>query len=411
MQYKSETYASGNTAPPRMATASFKMPVTNPVGSVFRRQNTASRLISQQQPQQVFNPVPGTRAPMMMPRCATASLYKSSTPSQPHADVRKTPQAAAQTRLIPTNNIRTVVLPTRTRGNSIFSNAGMSEKSPAAVPRQATGVGRGDFTPASYVTKVYPNFNPVDRSAAPSRVPTTPIMQQPRASTGAVPYQGQRGQQTQNGYGNHVAFKGRNKIKATSVQRQPSVFKEVVDTIKEHAAVLPKIEAKEAAQLVGGFVSGTLSVLAHIVGDIRSDIINGMFKPEDPSYDAAKAYYYAANNHPTIPTGMTQRIDYIEEIERCTRVRSNSRRGDRRQGNVQKPRPQAAYPAQQPYPNYEPRAPSYEPRSQQSAPLHKPNPTAFGQDPHMFSMMSERALEEFLLNDGYLNSAPPSMPR
>ncbi|ORM41893.1 uncharacterized protein BXIN_0539 [Babesia sp. Xinjiang] len=400
MLNRPESYVPKNMAQPRMATGTLNVPVA--ATQVFRRQNTTSRIMGQnyQTAQPQFKPTPGTRVPMMMPRRATTNVITYS------AGI--TPRDAMQTKSpISRNNVmtkKTVVLPqTRQKTNPIPNRVIVADKSPAAMPRQGTGITRNNFVPSSYVSKVYPTYNPAQQAATPNRIPTTPILQQSRASKALFQPNEQRIFHAQPRLTNHVAFKGRNQNKGNSAQRKPSVFNDVVNKIKEHASALPTIEAKEAAQLVGGFVSGTISVLAHIVGDIRGDIINGLFKPEDPSYDAAKAYYYSSNNHPSIPTGMTQRIDYIEEIEKCSRARSNSTKPQQ----TRRPQ-QQMYPQQRRTPE-----PTNQPmyKYQQYMPQREQQPTTFGQDPNMFSMMSERTLEEFLLNDGYLNSAPPSIPR
>ncbi|GBE59107.1 SNF2-related domain-containing protein, putative [Babesia ovata] len=395
MQYRAEAYPFKTVAPPPMAAGRATMPPRNGTGTVFRRQNTMSR--SMELPQNTlrspFKPDPGSRAPMMMPRCSTASIFNGAPTVKP-SPIMPPRTLKPQTKLMAGNGMRTTVLPQpRLRSSSLTRSTIIPDRSPAAMPRQGTGMSRKNFTPSSYVTEVFPTYNAAQRSYPPSRAPTTPAQYRSRANSSTVIHQGQR---APHGNGVHIAFKGRNQMKASSAQRSQSVFKEVVEKIKEHTAALPTIDAKDAAQLVGGFVSGTLSVLAHIVGDIRGDIINGLFKPEDPTYDAAKAYYYAGNNHPTIPTGMTQRIDYIEEIDKCTQMRAGNMRGGRRNSNAQRPvQPMHSYHEQRPEP----------------VRMHHPRPSTFGHDPHMFSGMSERSLEEFLLNDSYLDSAPPSMPR
>ncbi|KAK2196683.1 hypothetical protein BdWA1_001932 [Babesia duncani] len=106
-----------------------------------------------------------------------------------------------------------------------------------------------------------------------------------------------------------VAFRPRRKTKAPVLERKPSI----IDGIKSAAKM---IDTKEAGQLVGGFISGMFNVLTTIVNEIREDVITGLFKPEDPSYDAAHAYYYAGARQPRRQTGLTQRIDYTEAIER-----------------------------------------------------------------------------------------------
>ncbi|CDR97042.1 hypothetical protein, conserved [Babesia bigemina] len=395
MQYRAEAYPFKTAVPPSMAAGRATMPPRNGTGTVFRRQNTVSR--SMEPPQNTlrspFKPDPGSRAPMMMPRCATASMLNGAS-SVKRNPVMSPMQYKPHTKLMPGSGMKTAVLPQpRLRSSSLTRSAVMPDRSPSAMPRQGTGMSRRNFTPSSYVTEVYPTYHAAQRSFTPSRAPTTPMQYRSRANSSTITQPGQR---MPHGNGVHIAFKGRNQMKASSAQRSQSVFKGMVDKIKEHTAALPTIDAKDAAQLVGGFVSGTLSVLAHIVGDIRGDIINGLFKPEDPTYDAAKAYYYAGNNHPTIPTGMTQRIDYIEEIDKCTQMRANKTRGGGRNTNAQRSMP--------PMHSY------HEPRPEHVR-NHYPRPTAFGHDPHMFAGMSERSLEEFLLNDSYLDSAPPSMPR
>ncbi|GFE53146.1 ATP-dependent RNA helicase [Babesia ovis] len=399
-RYRAENFVPRSTPPPRMVTGSINVPVTRSTGQVFRRQNTASRLSSQtyQGEPQPFKAALGPRAPMMMPRRATASVM-TNTPGRSQYDQFPTTPHAQRRTTVP--NIRTVVLPQNRQATAPSPVKVVArEKSPTAMPRQSTGMSRKSFVPSSYVSKVYPSYNPPNQ--VPTRVPTTPMFTPTRNNTAVFSRPQQPGAFVQPRAHNHIAFRGRNHSKGTSAQRKPSVFNDVVTKLKEHASSLPTVEAKEAAQLLGGFVSGTISVLAHIVGDIRGDIINGLFKPEDPSYDAAKAYYYSNNNHPSMPTGMTQRIDYIEEIEKCMQARSKSRnpRGAKKAQPPPQPR-RVPEPPTQPMYRYQPAMPT---------PQHNMG-TTFGQDPNMFSMMSERTLEEFLLNDGYLNSAPPSMPR
>nr|BAN66074.1 hypothetical protein [Babesia bovis] len=395
MQYQQAPFVPRSTPPPRMVTSTVNVPVNPSAGAVFRRQNTAGRfmgtkLVNDQPP---FKPSPGCRVPMMMPRCSTASVTPKNMPGY-NAYPQGTP--LPQPRSTPTN-IKTVVLPQHRQGTTPSPMRVVArETSPMVMPRQATAASRKSFVPSSYVSNVYPSYPP----AGPSRAPTSPLVRQQRSNTAA--FTQQSGIPRPQG---HVAFRGRNQTKGSSAQRRPSVFNEMVAKIKENVPSFPTVEAKEAAQLVGGFVSGTLSVLAHIVGDIRGDIINGLFKPEDPSYDAAKAYYYANNNHPPMPTGMTQRIDYIEEIERCSQARSNSRH------RVTPKKPQAVpQPHHQVFPEPLRQQPAFNHHQGAPAARLKERPTAFGQDPNMFAMMSERSLEEFL-NEGYLSSAPPSIPR
>ncbi|KAK1932756.1 hypothetical protein X943_000650 [Babesia divergens] len=394
--------------PPRMATGSLKMaPQTASARPIFRRQNSLGRGVKQvyQSMAQPMKTAPGAAVPMM-PRFATSNIIGGTNRTvQPQIPMPE--KQNAQTRLLHPNVTRTATIPPKGQGfKGTPRNLYSRDTSPSAMPRQATGMSRAPFVPRTYVTNVYPSHDVVYHNRSPTSTTMSPVFNQSRANTAAFSQAGQRFPQSQVTGSGHVAFKGRNKMKATSSQRRPSVFKEVIDSIKEHTPALPVIDTKEAVQLVGGFVSGTLSVLAHIVGDIRGDIINGLFKVDDPSYDAARSYYYAANNHPAVPTGMTQRIDYIEEIEKCTRNRTQSAKGAPRANMKQRP----SQPVYRPHPPTQ-QTFKYEPQYYEPAPQPKVRPTTFGQDPHMFSMMSERTLEEFLLNDGYLNSAPPSIPR
>ncbi|KAK1444699.1 hypothetical protein BgAZ_106050 [Babesia gibsoni] len=416
---------------PRMSTANLKK--QTPCVSarpVFRRQNSP---LHQKNPmnQPVQQRVtPAMAAPMQaMPRMATAGIIgRPAQTRQPTAPMSQKRQYTHQPFFM-SETAKTVVMPPKPQAYDGTPKMRQGGASPVyQMPRQDTGVSRASFVPSYHVTGVYPPPQ-VFSGQKPAKQMNMAAPSPSRQSTAAAPQFGARAAQPQGRNNTHVAFRGRNQAKTTSAQREPSVFNKMVSTIKEHTSILPKIETKEATQLIGGFVTGTLSVLAHIVGDIRGDIINGLFKSDDPSYDAAKAYYYATNgNPPPVPSAMTHRIDYLEEIEKCTMSRCPSARGRQNTGMRQRMSTQPLHmptPTAQPMHMVAPPTPQVHmvrPQTQKNFeyapqfydPPPKPvvqQPQVFGQDPQMFSMMSERTLEEFLLNDGYLNSAPPSIPR
>ncbi|AFZ79323.1 hypothetical protein BEWA_021710 [Theileria equi strain WA] len=163
-----------------------------------------------------------------------------------------------------------------------------------------------------------------------------------------------------------VKFKPRRPVKTPNTDRSSPLDK-AFNSFRQ-SSIFPSIDTKEAMHLVEGFVSGAVNVFHTIVDELRGDIITGLFKPDDPEYDAARAYYYSTVEEQSQKnSGLTQRIDYIEAIGTHNKI---------------------------------------------SEPVFE-EPDRMFMEPHEqdYSKMSEREFEALLLSDSYLHIPPPSLTR